>query len=279
MKIGIIGNGFVGKASRVLENSLVDVIVYDIDPKLCVPGGITLGDMIECDLIFISVPTPMNFDGSVHSDIVGSVIRDIKKCAGDRNSFEIVVRSTVAPGTCASYDVYFMPEFLTEKNYLDDFINNKLWIFGLRGDVDSDLKFKKKIELLVNSAYYEGKIKYNDIEWMTNTEAEMVKYYRNTFLAVKVSYANELHEFCVKKNLDYEKIRKIAAVDDRIGLSHTQVPGADGSYGYGGSCLPKDVRGLLSEMEKAGMRSYVLSAVVGRNQNVDRVKKDWVKDK
>ena len=78
MKIGIIGNGFVGKATRVLECEGIQMTCYDIDPKLCVPEGTTLRKLCESDIIFVSVPTPMNKDGSCFLNIVESVVDDIK---------------------------------------------------------------------------------------------------------------------------------------------------------------------------------------------------------
>ena len=66
MKIGIIGNGFVGKATFQLKCKDIEILAYDINPELCMPQGITLNDLMSCNLIFISVPTPMNKDGSCY---------------------------------------------------------------------------------------------------------------------------------------------------------------------------------------------------------------------
>ena len=79
MKIGIIGNGFVGKATRQLKCSEIEIISYDINPELCDPVGSTLVDLLQCEIIFVSVPTPMNKDGSCYLDIVNSVLDDLKK--------------------------------------------------------------------------------------------------------------------------------------------------------------------------------------------------------
>ena len=113
---------------------------------------------------------------------------------------------------------------------------------------------------------------------MKPTEAEMVKYFRNTFLSVKVSYCNEIYEYCKIKNIDYDTVRNIAAQDKRIGLSHTQVPGHDGNFGFGGTCFPKDTTGLLKDMVANNMKSYILEASIERNEKKDRPNKDW-KDK
>ena len=125
MKIGVIGNGFVGKSTNVLKNENVSIYFYDINPSLCQPIGLTLNDMKQCDIIFISVPTPMNKDKSICLDIVNSVISDLRHINYD--GF-IVIRSTVIPGTSDNLNVYFMPEFLTEKNFINDFKSNPLSI-------------------------------------------------------------------------------------------------------------------------------------------------------
>ena len=107
----------------------------------------------------------------------------------------------------------------------------------------------------------------------------MVKYFRNTFLSVKVSYCNEINQYCKLKNIDYDRVRKIAASDNRIGISHTQVPGPDGKNGFGGTCFPKDTAGLLTDMKKNNMKSYILKASITRNEECDRPEKDWSLDK
>lgn len=276
IKLGIVGNGFVGKASRILENEKVTVLSYDKNPALCNPLGTTLFDIGSCDIIFVCVPTPMNSDGSVHLNIVNDVVNSIKQIK--KNDSEIIIRSTVPPNTSASLDVYFMPEFLTEKNYENDFINNEIWMFGLVGNEHRDELFKNKIKYIINKACQYKKIKSNKIEWMSNTEAELVKYFKNAFLATKVSFCNEIAEYCDKINVNYDKVRKMACSDPRIGDSHSYVPGHDGKRGFGGTCFPKDVTGLLNQLKNNDIKSYVLESVIKRNNEVDRKDHDWKKN-
>ena len=165
-----------------------------------------------------------------------------------------------------------MPEFLTEKNWRLDFLNCKDWIFGC--DL-SDQRFTQKISKLFGTAYAEGVLKYNNIHFTTRKEAEMVKYVRNCFLALKVSFFNEIEEFARKTGIHFETVRHLSSLDDRIGTSHTMVPGPDGHHGYGGTCFVKDSHALLSEMQKVGMNSYIVQAMITRNENVDRPEKDW----
>lgn len=273
MKIGVIGNGFVGRATCQLMCKDIEIFVYDINPDLCSPKGTVLIDLMQCSIIFVSVPTPMNKDGSCYLDIVKSVVNEIKQLDYKGN---IVLRSTVPAGTCDELGCYFMPEFLTEKNYIEDFISNKYWIFG---SSENDDLFKSHITDLINYAKKNKKILYDNIKFMKTKEAEMVKLFRNTYLTTKVSFCNEIAHFCEQKNINYENVRKVATLDDRITESHTYVPGPDGKLGFGGTCFPKDSASLKYEMEKAGVFPIILSAVIDRNETIDRVEKDWLNDK
>jgi UDPglucose 6-dehydrogenase len=169
-----------------------------------------------------------------------------------------------------------MPEFLTEKNFINDFINNKNWIFGVLGkDAERDESFKAKISQLIELAKDAGKIAHNRISFLTNKEAEMVKMFRNCYLSAKISFCNEVYDFCGIKGIEYENVRQVACDDERIALSHTAVPGHDGKRGFGGTCFPKDTSSLRYEMRKSGMTPFVLNAVIERNETVDRAEKDW----
>jgi nucleotide sugar dehydrogenase len=275
MIVGIIGNGFVGKATFQLQCKDIDILAYDINPESCVPKGLELKEMNKCEIIFISVPTPMSKDGSCHLNIIESVLNNLSHI---NYSGSIVLRSTVPVGTCDKLQCYFMPEFLTEKNYIDDFINNKDWMFGLL-DLPEDDIMKTKMTKLFNLAHKNDRIKYNNLHFITNKEAEMIKMFKNCYLATKVSFCNEIYQFCQNKEVDYEIVRKLATADDRILPSHTMVPGHDGRKGFGGTCFPKDTSSLRHEMKNANMTPYVLNAIIERNEKVDRQEKDWLLDK
>ena len=105
----------------------------------------------------------------------------------------------------------------------------------------------------------------------------MVKLFRNSFLATKVAFCNEMYEFCQKKNIDYNIVKDIAVKDKRINQSHTNVPGSDGKTGFGGICLPKDMNSLLFQMNQVYMNSYIIKASINRNNYIDRIDKDWQK--
>ena len=204
-----------------------------------------------------------------------AVVEEINKL--DYKGFK-VIRSTLPVGTSKRLGCYFMPEFLTETNYIQDFIDNKNWIFGLLEETRNHI-FQELIQKIFQTAYSYKKINHNNIHFLTTDEAEMVKLFRNCFLATKVSFCNEIYEFCSHKNIDYENIRELATIDERITPSHSKVPGKDGHFGFGGTCFPKDISNLRYEMKKVGMKSYILSSAIERNENVDRKEKDWLKDK
>lgn len=274
--IGVIGNGFVGKATTILKNPDIELIVYDIDPNLCSPIGTKIEDLKKCDLIFVSVPTPMRKDGSCYLGIVESVINELKtkNVVNEPENF-VVIRSTVLPGTSDRLGCYFMPEFLTEKNFMNDFKTCKEWVFGLKGDEHNDAVFMTKINKLFSSAKNHGCIVSDSTNFVLNKEAEMIKYFRNCFLALKVSFCNEVYDYCQAKDINYETVRDLATKDSRIGPSHSSVPGHDGLRGYGGTCFPKDTKAILSSMREAGMKSYLFEAMNLRNDTVDRVEQDW----
>jgi nucleotide sugar dehydrogenase len=282
MNIGIIGNGFVGKATALLgcrddggtyrsEDNVI--MIYDKDPEKRVPSEIELHDLKECDVVFVCVPTPMNEDGSCHTGIVEEVIENLRS-----NDVEnIVIRSTVPVGFCRELGVNFMPEFLTEANWREDFKSCKNWVFGLDDPDNKDLKLKLRQVFL--TAKHNGKIDYANFMFCPSEVAELSKYARNCFLATKVSFFNEIEEFCRVKDISYEQVRELVGMDDRIGASHTSVPGPDGKRGFGGTCFPKDIGSLFNQMASAGMESYVVEAASARNVQVDRKGQDWKNDK
>lgn len=277
MKIGVIGNGFVGKATCTLACNQVKLLCYDINHELCSPQGCTLKMISNCDLIFISVPTPMMKDGSCYLEILESVVNDLSKIKS-LDKMCVVIRSTVPPGTADRLNCFFMPEFLTEKNYLNDFKNCSQWIFGLKNN-DQDNLFKYRIQTLFHLSFEYQQIESEKCIFLLNKEAEMVKLFRNTFLATKVSFCNEIYDYCNSENINYNNMIKIACDDSRIGHSHSVVPGHDSMKGFGGTCFPKDINNLLHLMKKNNVKSYILKNVIKRNEEYDRNEKDWEENK
>lgn len=276
--IGIVGNGFVGQATKLLKTKTSSIIVYDIDPTKCEPSGITMENLCnQCDVIFVCVPTPSDSQTKKCStSIVEKVISDIRHINPTYDS--IVVRSTVPVGFCKQFQVHHMPEFLTEANWKRDFYNCKLWIFGLFDNARGGTFFKDKISSIFDRAYEEGCISCNNIKFVDPDTSEFVKYGRNCYLAMKLSLCNEYYDFCDKKNIDYDEAIHLIGSDDRIGTRYTNVPGPDGKRGWGGTCFPKDTVAFVDQLTSIGCESYMVQAAIDRNEKVDRVEKDWTKD-
>jgi len=267
MRITIIGKGFVGKATGLLECSSNEIWFYDIIPSLCNPSNLTLEQVNQySDIIFISVPTPMNIDGSCNTTIITSLLSKL-------NHPMIIIRSTVPIGFSNYHQCYFMPEFLTEKNWKEDFYNTSLWVFGYPSNIDVS-HFQLKIETMIQNAYSEHKIKSNNILCCPNSEAEMIKLIRNNFLAMKVGFFNEIYDLCQSYPLDYSIIQKGVTADIRISNSHTTIDPE--IRGYGGTCFPKDTNNLYSIFHQQKLHSFYLEASLYRNEYIDRVQKDWL---
>lgn len=275
MKIGIVGNGYVGGATALLRNRSVEVLVYDSDSSKCVPRGVVIADLIDCSFIFVCVPTPMDEEGKCSMHLVESVVDELGKRAYNRE--RIIVKSTVPIGACRELGVMFMPEFLTEKSWKHDFLSQKNWILGTNERND---KLRDELYSVFDAAWHDGVLTHRPhMTFSTTEEAELTKYVRNTFLATKVAFFNEIEEFCRASNVSYRKVRELTLYDERIGDSHTSVPGPDGKRGFGGTCFPKDISSLLHQILDKGLVSYVINSARNRNIDVDRQEKDWEHDK
>ena len=266
-KIGIVGQGFVGKAVFETMKNFYRVETYDtVKESTCE----TLEELVrKADIVFLCLPTPMLKTGKCDLSIIKNVVGEIDKLGVQKI---LVIKSTIPPGTterlnkeCKNIQIVFNPEFLTEANYIDDFRNQNRIIIG--GPRPASTKIKN---------IYKKVFKNTSIIKTGSTTAEMVKYFANCFLATKVSFANEMKQFCDKKGIDYDKVVEYALYDDRIGKSHLQVPGPDEKLGFGGSCFPKDVNGLIYEMMLNHIHPTVLKAVWNKNLEV-RPEKDWEK--
>lgn len=296
MIVGIVGNGYVGKATRILaveeetDLSQIDTwasqestplgrdfgklihwaLVYDTDESKCEPKGLGMEELKRCSIVFVCVPTPARKDGSCDTSIVELVVSQLKKL----DIQNIIVRSTVPIGTCKNLGVAFMPEFLTEKNWQEDLKNTSEWILG----IDEDSEVISNLHAFLNFARYNSRIRGSEIIQTRTSEAEACKLVRNAFLATKVSFCNEIYDWCTQNKMDPEVVLELMSMDKRIGYSHTSVPGPDGKYGFGGTCFPKDAKSLLSQIEKV-TSSYILKSAIHRNETVDRPEKDWENDK
>tara|TARA_R110000824_G_scaffold326108_1_gene513076 strand:+ start:1650 stop:2528 length:879 start_codon:yes stop_codon:yes gene_type:complete len=277
MKIGIIGNGFVGSAVRYgfSPNTGCDaeIRVHDKDPS---KSTHTLNEVVnDSDYIFLSVPTPSNKDGSISLDIIYDVFKDIDEVYDYEQDYQpvILIRSTVTPGTTRKIqgeyprmNIVFNPEFLTERSAKFDFINQSRFIVG--GSWGNTIK----VEHL-----YKWRFGESISVITTNYEtAELIKYMNNCFFATKVSFLNEMYQIAEKCGADWDMAVEGFVRDGRIGHSHMNVPGPDGKFGFGGSCFPKDIQAMINFADTLGVPSNVLKGAWKTNLNV-RPEQDWKK--
>lgn len=261
--IGIIGQGFVGNAVYQKFKDKYKVETFDLNNELC---NSYEESTYKQEIIFICLPTPMKEDGSCDLSIVESAIqKTIEYGVADT----IVIKSTIPPGTTSmlnkkyDIDIVFNPEFLTERNAVSDYKNQTRIILG--GSIESTTKIKR----LFLKVFPGSRIIKTD-----STQAEMVKYVTNSFLSVKISFANEIYEICNRLGIDYDDVIEYATLDSRLGDSHWNVPGHDGDFGFGGHCFPKDLSALLYLAKKEGAIHNVLEATQTTNDLV-RTNRDW----
>ena len=267
--IGIIGQGFVGNAVYQKFKNYYDVLTYDLDDSKCNATFRKLSR--ECETIFICLPTPMDDGGRCNVSIVELELVGLNSQSAryDRKK-TIVIKSTVSPGTTERWNkqyknlnIVFNPEFLTERNAVDDYENQKRIILG--GPRPATTEIKQIFSKVFPNAH---------IIKTDSTHAEMVKYLTNSFLATKVSFANEMYQICEGFGVDYDKVIEYATQDERLGASHWNVPGPDGDFGYGGHCFPKDVKALMVVAEDMDIIPLMLAATDVKNNEV-RKNRDW----
>tara|TARA_Y200000002_G_scaffold380288_1_gene391441 strand:- start:3910 stop:4773 length:864 start_codon:yes stop_codon:yes gene_type:complete len=273
-RIGIIGKGFVGSAvAHGFSNSVgyeADVRVHDKEKHKSLN---TLAEALDTDYVFVSVPTPSNPDGSIYLKILEDCIEEINKSLKNTNSKSpiILIRSTIIPGTSEriqnkykNLKIVFNPEFLTERSANFDFISQTRFILG--GKPENVEKVSKLYKHRFGSSI-------SIIE--TNFQsAELIKYVCNNYFAMKVSFLNEMRLISDAVNANWDDVIEGFLRDGRVGSSHTQVPGPDGKFGFGGSCFPKDIQAMINFSKSLNIVPNVLIGAWETNLSL-RPEKDW----
>ena len=238
MKIGLIGLGVVGSACKYGFEK-IGHIVYVHDTKF----DTKITDLLFTDVIFICVPTPSNDDGSCNVEIVESVVYQLN----DLNYRGIVaIKSTVKPTTTkrlqeeTNLKICFVPEFLRERCAISDFVeNHDLLAIG----TDDPEIFQ-----LIKESH--GNYPKKTVQ-LSSTEAELLKYYSNTFNATKIIFANEMYEICSKVDANYSKIKD--AFVKRGTAKDIYLDVNENFRGYGGLCLPKDTKAMDAFVRELGL--------------------------
>ena len=297
MRIGVIGLGFVGLSlASVLGAKNYRVMGFDSDrtksfeikngnppfyePKLedtvrlALKKGFSIENNISpivdnCKLIFITVGTPQKKDGSIDLSMVKSVIEQIGKLLKTtKNKPIIVIKSTVVPGTTINvllpilnkksskkigkdFDVITNPEFLRESMAINDTISPHVVVLG--GTKNRFMKSLKR--------FYQKLHKGIPIIITNSQTAELIKYTNNSFLATKISFINQISNICQSiPGANVEDVARTIGLDPRIGSLFLNA-----GPGYGGSCLPKDVKAIINFSNKIGVKPVLLDAVEAVN--------------
>ncbi len=266
--IGIIGWGVVGQASGAgfAKDPKNKIFWFDKYKK----GPNTFTQVIKkSEFIFICVPTPMFSDNSgIDLTIVREVVEKIAPKIRGTDKV-LIIKSTVIPGTTIGFakkypkTLFAMnPEFLTEANAFEDFLNPDRTIIGaLQQSVAARL-----------STLYQNLFGPKASIFLTDpTTAEMVKYMSNTYLATKVIFANEMFDLCQSLGIKYEEVKKMVVADKRIFDSHLDVTTL---RGFGGKCFPKDTVALLGLFKKQKVDAGLLNTVWKKNLQT-RKTRDW----
>ncbi len=297
MKIAIVGSGYVGlvtgacfaevgihvtcvdndttKISNlkkgiipIYEPGLDDIINRNVNKGRLQFTTIIEEAISDCEVVFLAVGTPSDKDGSADLKYVLQVARDCGKYMTDY--LLIVTKSTVPVGTAQkikntiqaelsarsldlSFDIASNPEFLKEGAAIDDFMKPDRIIVGLESP---------KAEEIMKRLYKPFTLNGHPIIFMDITSAEMTKYAANAMLATKISFMNDIANFCEIVGADINMVRKGIGSDSRIGNKFIY-PG----IGYGGSCFPKDVKALIKSAKENKYELRLLQAVEAVNED------------
>ena len=263
MRIGIVGFGYVGQAVGWAYQNY-DLLIND--PKL--PGSANLSKFVDCDAIFICVPSPSTEDGHCDSSILEDTLKNLFFISLANPNVVFISKTTATPQIYKKLQEQYpnlvhAPEFLTQANNTADYLNARYCVLG--GNYDWCVKARNII--------IEGRKLTHDKHIIVPIEtAALYKYMMNSYLATKVTFMNDWNKIAEAEGVKLDDLRFIAAHDDRIGTSHMEVPGPDGHYGWGGACFPKDIAAIMEEALDLGVELELLGRVEDINKKHRKLK-------
>lgn len=252
MKIGILGLGYVGSAVAHTHKHHELVIR---DPKLGDKSA-SIDEIRTCDALYICVPTPMLDNGHCDDSYVKNVLKELKDYKN-----VIICKSTVPPGVYARLqdeypNVVHAPEFLTAANAVNDYETSTWVLIGGGKEFCDNARDVIKASTIQATHYH----------ITTIATASLFKYMANSFMSTKVTFMNDLYHLANAVGVEWNDIKEIAQNDARLGISHWDVPGPDGKFGYGGACFPKDVSAIVEHGLDIGTPQRLLEAVKSINE-------------
>jgi UDPglucose 6-dehydrogenase len=261
MKIGIVGMGYVGSAVYASYQGLADLKFHDPAKS----DSVSWYDLVhwDPDAIFVCVPTPQNPDNSCDVRAVDSTLTQINDLKYQR----LVICKSTAPAEqygiwwCdMRYSLVHAPEFLKATNSIEDYISPHLIVLGGKpGECAEAFGVIARSHVKLSNT----RVQVTDIK-----TAALFKYAANTFLAMKVTFANQLHNYCRANAGNWSQLSEMLAGDHRLGDTHWQVPGPDGNFGYGGSCFPKDVSAIIHDAKRFNVDFTLLEQVQTINKTL-----------
>lgn len=254
--IGVVGLGRVGRSVSELFAASARIVAFDRTDEAPYPTA----ELAGCDFALVCVDTPAGADGTADLDSVRNAIAAIP-CE------RILLKSTVPPGTTAALradtgkSICFWPEYVGESKYINPYFPSEIADvpFVIIGGEPADRRWFIDRLLPVlgpTKTYFQ----------CSSTEAELIKYAENSYFATKITFVNEFRQICDHFGSDWHTVREGWLLDPRVEPMHTAA--FEDDPGFGGKCLPKDLRAIVAAAAANGYRAALLAEVLASNDRL-----------